>query len=196
MVFIVGSGFFHWSAKYYFIHGSHSRIMWGVMAENLFMFVFVAVGLCLEQRRVSKRLTRPKPGPSRQLLQIVRTWAVLALAVVFIGRGVDHYFYPKGSSGASTHNAKKEKTMQEEIPIRAAIRNFVSAISNHEPKSDEINLIETGVIDSIRVLDLLNFVADTFHIEIRERDIYDGHFASIQSIASLVVGAVPRVRGP
>jgi D-alanyl-lipoteichoic acid acyltransferase DltB (MBOAT superfamily)/acyl carrier protein len=190
LVFVVGSTFFHWAAKYYFRYPTHDRFMWGITAENLFMFVFVAVGLCLEQRRVTRRIPRPQPSRVRRVFLVARTWAVLALAVILVGRGVE--LHQNGPPSPATHlSQEKEKVVMNEQAIRNTVRDFVTEISVAPPGEDAQDLIESGVIDSIRVLDLINFVAEMFGVEVSEADVYDGRFASLTSIASFVAERRP-----
>jgi D-alanyl-lipoteichoic acid acyltransferase DltB (MBOAT superfamily)/acyl carrier protein len=189
LVFVVGSTFFHWTAKYYFTYADHSRLMWGVAGENLFMFVFVAVGLCLEQRRIQRRIPRPRLTRLRRLFCIARTWAVLAVAVVVIGRGLEHKL--NVAPRLNNHNTQEqhlqmENSIMHQQRIRKAIRDFVAEIAATPLGDDNLDLVESGVIDSIRVLDLINYVAEQYAVTVTERDIYDGRFASIASIATFV----------
>lgn len=62
-VFIVGSTFFHWIAKYYFAVNSHANVYWSIVVENSLMCVAVAVGLCLEKRRILRRPARSPTKP-------------------------------------------------------------------------------------------------------------------------------------
>ena len=52
--------------------------------------------------------------------------------------------------------------------------------------SDDDPIIESGILDSLRVLNLISFLEETFRIEIDLIDIDATQFQSINSIVSLV----------
>jgi hypothetical protein len=63
LVFVVGSVFFHWVAKHLFAYNSHLKFYWGIVVESLLMWILVAAGLSLEQRRKARGLPAPSDPP-------------------------------------------------------------------------------------------------------------------------------------
>ncbi|MBZ9656860.1 acyl carrier protein [Phyllobacterium lublinensis] len=81
--------------------------------------------------------------------------------------------------------------------INAQIRNFI--VENYlfgdtsHPLEDDTSLIETDVIDSTGVLELVTFLEDTFQISIQDAEIVPANLDSIGSITAFVASkAVPQ----
>lgn len=78
--------------------------------------------------------------------------------------------------------------MSEEL-IRSRVRSF---ITNRFPAaaarsiSDEVPLLDSGVVDSLGVLDIVGFLDAEFGMEIDDSDLSPENFASIASIAQFV----------
>ena len=51
---------------------------------------------------------------------------------------------------------------------------------------DETRLLESGVIDSLGILDVVSYLEQSFQIEVSDEDLVPDNFATIQSIASFV----------
>lgn len=75
--------------------------------------------------------------------------------------------------------------------IRAVVRKFVlDSLVGHEESSeltDDLNLKESGILDSFSTLNLVSFVEDEFRIQIEVADMESGSLFSISSIENLVV---------
>jgi acyl carrier protein len=83
------------------------------------------------------------------------------------------------------------------MTLEAQIRDFI--VENYlfgdtsHPLEATTSLIESDVIDSTGVLELVTFLEDTFHITIDDADIVPSNLDSIASIASFVSSkAVPQ----
>lgn len=47
-------------------------------------------------------------------------------------------------------------------------------------------IVETGVIDSIGILDLINFIETEFEIQLEDDDLTPEHFATVECIVQLI----------
>lgn len=83
----------------------------------------------------------------------------------------------------------------EHSEIVAAIRRYVTENFLYtRPDArlgDDDRLLESGVIDSMGVMELVGFLQDQFAIAVDERDITEEHFGSIGAIAGYVVRRQP-----
>jgi acyl carrier protein len=57
---------------------------------------------------------------------------------------------------------------------------------DHRILSDEDRLIESGILDSIAIMALLNFLQQKFDIQVPGEDLVPENFASITTIAAFV----------
>jgi len=73
------------------------------------------------------------------------------------------------------------------MDVRSSIRNF---LKNAAPKgvnfSDSENLLTKGVIDSLRMLDMMNFLEEQFRLKVDEDDLMPENFESIDAITRFV----------
>lgn len=70
--------------------------------------------------------------------------------------------------------------------IRAFIvENYLFGDTSH-PLDDRTSLIETDIIDSTGVLELVTYLEDTFQISVHDSEIVPANLDSIASIASYV----------
>ncbi len=77
------------------------------------------------------------------------------------------------------------------MTTKEIIRDFVSNElladgARETPVSDEDQLIENGIIDSLGIMGLLSFVEERFSIQIPGDDLLPENFASIAAISNLV----------
>jgi acyl carrier protein len=80
----------------------------------------------------------------------------------------------------------KKMTSNLKTQIRAfIIENYLFGDSSH-PLEDTTSLIETDVIDSTGVLELVSYLEDTFQISVHDSEIVPANLDSISSIASYV----------
>jgi acyl carrier protein len=73
---------------------------------------------------------------------------------------------------------------------RAAIREFVldrlAPTSGHTDIGDEDDLIDSGIIDSLGIFQLVAFLEDRFGIAIGDEEITPENFGSVMAIERLV----------
>ncbi len=65
------------------------------------------------------------------------------------------------------------------------IENYLFGDTSH-PLDDTTSLIETDIIDSTGVLELVTYLEDTFHISVQDAEIVPSNLDSISSIARYV----------
>lgn len=69
------------------------------------------------------------------------------------------------------------------------IRNFIKDTFIHEDLgafSDDLSLVETGVIDSLGILKVLLYIERTFGFKVPEQDVVPDYFESVHAIAAYV----------
>jgi len=72
--------------------------------------------------------------------------------------------------------------------VRTSVRDYILALNGRgDPLGDGDDIIQRGVIASIQLLDLINYVAETWSVEIEEAHVFDGHFSSVDRIVGFVV---------
>ncbi len=73
------------------------------------------------------------------------------------------------------------------MEIRSDIRSF---LKNSAPKgvsfTDSDNLLTKGVIDSLRMLDMISFLEEKYHIKIDEEELMPENFESVDAITRFV----------
>ena len=73
------------------------------------------------------------------------------------------------------------------MDIRSDIRNF---LTKQAPKggsfSDHDNLLSKGVIDSLKMLDLISFIEQRFEVKIDEDEMMPDNFESVDAIVAFV----------
>jgi len=73
------------------------------------------------------------------------------------------------------------------MDIHTAIRNF---LKNAAPKgvsfTDSDNLLTKGVIDSLRMLDMMSFLEDKYGLKIDEDEMMPENFESVEAITRFV----------
>lgn len=74
--------------------------------------------------------------------------------------------------------------------VREKIRDYISEnilfSSNGFPYSDSASFLETGIIDSMNVLELVVFIEESFGITVEDSDFTPDNFDSIDKISSFV----------
>jgi acyl carrier protein len=79
------------------------------------------------------------------------------------------------------------------MDIRSEIRNFLkSSASKGVNFTDSDNLLTKGVIDSLRMLDLISFLEEKYHIKIDEDELMPENFESVDAITRFVEQRVKR----
>jgi acyl carrier protein len=76
------------------------------------------------------------------------------------------------------------------MSTKEIIQEFISQELLHDareaPLSDEDQLIELGIIDSLGIMTLLVFLEEQFSIQISGEDLIPENFSSIAAISSLI----------
>lgn len=86
--------------------------------------------------------------------------------------------------------AEQQVSVAEQKIIREQIRdflqqNFLYAGDAHR-LDDDASLIESGVIDSTGVLELVLFVEETYRIQVEQEDLQPENFDSVRSVVEYV----------
>lgn len=72
--------------------------------------------------------------------------------------------------------------MDIEVKVREIMSDFVDDI----PEDVEFDLVESGLIDSMMVMNLLTTIEDEFDFEVDVKDISKNNFKSISSIVQMI----------
>jgi len=73
--------------------------------------------------------------------------------------------------------------------MREAIRKYLStqvAEDSLKEVDDTTSLLEAGVLDSLNMVNLINYLENTYGLVIQEQDLTPENFDSIESIANYV----------
>ena len=86
--------------------------------------------------------------------------------------------------------------MQDEIVISEQIRNFV--IQKFPPArkrnfDDEVALLASGIVDSLGMLDLVDFLEKSFSIVLSDDELSPENFATVQALAAFVAAKKSQV---
>jgi len=79
--------------------------------------------------------------------------------------------------------------MQSTQPISDAIRNFVISqfpLARKRGVTDSDLLLETGVLDSLGILDVVQFIETEFGLHIEDDELLPENFQSIQNLSEFV----------
>ena len=76
------------------------------------------------------------------------------------------------------------------MPIEALIRtyileNFLYTDDDEQLKNDD-SFLETGIVDSTGVVELVMFVEDTFAIEVPDEDVVPENFDSVEALVGYI----------
>jgi acyl carrier protein len=79
------------------------------------------------------------------------------------------------------------------MDIRSDIRSF---LKNSAPKdagfTDSESLLVKGVIDSLRMLDMISFLEENYHLKIDEEELMPENFESVDAITRFVEQRIKR----
>lgn len=78
---------------------------------------------------------------------------------------------------------------QKEIDTRDQVRNFLCEqfpACQQDSFSDQDSLIETGIVDSMGMLELVVFVESDFEIEVQDVDLIPENFESVEALSKFV----------
>jgi acyl carrier protein len=79
--------------------------------------------------------------------------------------------------------------VSEDKPLTEIVRNFMLQkfpLARRRNISDDDNLLESGVIDSLGVLEIVTFLREDFALEVEDDELTPENFQSISSIAAFV----------
>lgn len=75
---------------------------------------------------------------------------------------------------------------ETEVTLRTYIaRNILFSEADY-PYPDDVSFLETGVVDSLGVMELVMFVEERFGIEVRDRDVVPANFDSISYLSAFI----------
>lgn len=76
--------------------------------------------------------------------------------------------------------------MEVQNQIRTYIQQHLMAAKGGGEVKDDDPLLDSGIIDSMGILELVSYLESTFGIEVRDEEVVPANFHSIERIASLV----------
>ena len=85
----------------------------------------------------------------------------------------------------------QEKRESERDSTAETIREYIHAQFPHakyQLRTDHDALLDTGVVDSLGILEIVDFLAETFRIEVSDEDLNPENFGSITKLAAFVGG--------
>jgi acyl carrier protein len=94
----------------------------------------------------------------------------------------------RGQPGKLTDNVFEE-FMREDSVIREQIRAFVIQkfpTARKRRFDDEVPLLASGIVDSLGMLDLVDFLEKSFSITLSDDELSPEHFASVRTLAAFV----------
>lgn len=81
------------------------------------------------------------------------------------------------------------KSISQDTNLVEVVRKFIVQkfpLARRRSVSDDDNLLETGVIDSLGVLEIVTFLQEEFSLEVQDDDLTPENFQSISSVARFV----------
>jgi acyl carrier protein len=79
--------------------------------------------------------------------------------------------------------------------VRNAVREFVlqNFLQGEDPRNltDDTELKESGILDSLSTLRLVSFLEESFGIELDAADLTPSNLSTLQSIEAMVKGKLP-----
>ena len=78
-------------------------------------------------------------------------------------------------------------TTATQLDIKGRIRGFISSAVNVPNLSDDDNLFESGIVNSLFAVQLMTFIEKTFAIEVGIDDLDIENFKSVNAAAAFVV---------
>ena len=73
--------------------------------------------------------------------------------------------------------------------VRERIRGFVLEtfpLARQDPPGDADPLLESGLVDSLGILELVNFITEEFGVAVSDEDLQPENFNTIQSLVGFV----------
>jgi acyl carrier protein len=83
-------------------------------------------------------------------------------------------------------------------PIEARIRDFIARnllySDNGFAYPDDTSFLQEGIIDSLGVMELVEFVSKTFNVKVGQSEVTPAHFDSVARLADFVRGIIAATR--
>lgn len=83
-------------------------------------------------------------------------------------------------------------TIHHSQQIEPAIRDFIARSLLYSeggfPYVDDVSFLEEGIIDSLGVMELVEFVTKTFNVKVEQSEVTPAHFDSVVRLAAFVRG--------
>jgi acyl carrier protein len=79
--------------------------------------------------------------------------------------------------------------MSDSNGVHPSIRDFILKkfpAARRRVLTDDLPLLESGIIDSLGVLDVVGFLEQTFNIKIEDDELTPDNFANVKSLVSFV----------
>jgi len=73
--------------------------------------------------------------------------------------------------------------------IRDEIRQFITEkflFNSDDPPADDVSLLETNIVDSVGILEIVAFLESHFKIKVEDEELTAGNLDSINKIASFI----------
>jgi acyl carrier protein len=73
--------------------------------------------------------------------------------------------------------------------IRDEIRQFITEkflFNSDDPPDDDVSLLETNIVDSVGILEIVSFLESHFQIRVEDDELTAGNLDSINKIASFI----------
>ncbi len=78
-----------------------------------------------------------------------------------------------------------------EKQIRTYIAQNILFTGNDYPYADDVSFLDQGIVDSMNVLELVNFVEERYGVKVDDRDIVPDNFDSVARLAAYVRSKQP-----
>lgn len=82
--------------------------------------------------------------------------------------------------------------------IESAIRDFIAQSLLYSDSGfaypDDVSFLQEGIIDSLGVMELVEFVTKTFNVKVDHSEVTPAHFDSVVNLASFVRGKMPAAK--
>lgn len=81
-------------------------------------------------------------------------------------------------------------TVTHDIPtIEQQLRDYIAAkilLANRFPYRDDTSFLESGIIDSLKLLDILLHIEKSYHISVADDEMVPDNFDSVSKIANFI----------
>ncbi|HEY6122368.1 MAG TPA: acyl carrier protein [Pyrinomonadaceae bacterium] len=78
-------------------------------------------------------------------------------------------------------------TSENEIGVKQTVRSFLLSSINIPELTDEDNLFDLGIVNSLFAVQLMTFIEKTFALEVEMEDLDIGNFKSLNAAAAFVM---------